>query len=129
MTSKTAEKKITLVIGGTGKTGKRVADRLIQKGHEVRIGSRSSIPAFDWSQEAGWDAALEGVSSIYITYSPDLAMPGAADAIEALVHKAKLAGVKRLVILSGRGEPEAQLEWIDRLVEHVVRTRLYRALA
>lgn len=104
----TKEKKITLVIGGTGKTGKRVADRLIQKGHKVRIGSRSTAPAFDWDDEAGWDAALDGVSNIYITYSPDLAMPGATDAISALVWRAKLQGAKRLVLLSGRGEKEAQ---------------------
>ncbi len=99
---------ITLVIGGTGKTGKRVADRLIQKGLGVRIGSRSSLPSFDWNIEAGWDAALEGVSNVYITYSPDLAMPGAKDAITSLVSRAKLKGVKRLVLLSGRGEQEAQ---------------------
>lgn len=99
---------LTLVIGGTGKTGKRVADRLIAKGHEVRIGSRSSLPSFDWNNEAGWDAALDGVTSIYITYSPDLAMPGAKDAISALVWRANLNGVKRLVLLSGRGELEAQ---------------------
>jgi len=99
---------ITLVIGGTGKTGKRVADRLIQKGQDVRIGSRSSLPSFDWNNEAGWDAALDGVSNIYITYSPDLAMPGAKDAISALVRRAKLKDVKRLVLLSGRGEQEAQ---------------------
>lgn len=108
MTNKTEKKTITLVIGGTGKTGKRVAERLMRKGQDVRIGSRSSIPAFDWDQEAGWDAALEGVSNIYITYSPDLAMPGATDAIHALVWRAKLQGVRRLVLLSGRGEKEAQ---------------------
>jgi len=99
---------LTLVIGGTGKTGKRVADRLTAKGHAVRIGSRSSIPPFDWNREAGWDAALHGVSGIYITYSPDLAMPGATDAISALLWRAKLHGVERAVLLSGRGEREAQ---------------------
>lgn len=108
MTTQIAQSPITLVIGGSGKTGKRVADRLIQMGHEVRIGSRSSLPSFDWNNEAGWDAALDGVSNIYITYSPDLAMPGAKDAISALVWRAKLGGVKRLVLLSGRGEEEAQ---------------------
>lgn len=108
MATQTDNAPITLVIGGTGKTGKRVADRLIKKDHEVRIGSRSSIPSFDWDNEAGWDAALDGVSNIYITYSPDLAMPGAKDAISALVRRAKLKGVKRLVLLSGRGEQEAQ---------------------
>ncbi len=108
MATQTDNAPITLAIGGTGKTGKRVADRLIKKGHKVRIRSRSSFPSFDWDKEAGWDAALEGVSNIYITYSPDLAMPGAKDAISALVQRAKLKGVKRLVLLSGRGEQEAQ---------------------
>ncbi|QYJ06706.1 NmrA family NAD(P)-binding protein [Qipengyuania flava] len=108
MTTQTAQEPITLVIGGTGKTGKRVADGLIAKGQAVRIGSRSSFPAFDWDDEAGWDAALDGVSNIYITYSPDLAMPGAKDAISALVLHARQKGVQRLVLLSGRGEQEAQ---------------------
>lgn len=108
MNSQSSQNGLTLVIGGTGKTGKRVADRLAEKGQSVRIGSRSSLPAFDWDNEAGWDASLDGVSSIYITYSPDLAMPGAKDAISALVWRAKLSGVKRLVLLSGRGEQEAQ---------------------
>ncbi|WP_298468824.1 NAD(P)H-binding protein [uncultured Erythrobacter sp.] len=108
MTDQTTNQRITLVIGGTGKTGRRIADRLTAKGHAVRIGSRGSAPAFDWNDEGGWDAVLDGVSSIYITYSPDLAMPGATDAIEALVRHAKLQGVRRLVLLSGRGEKEAQ---------------------
>lgn len=108
MNSQSSQNGLTLVIGGTGKTGKRVADRLADKGQNVRIGSRSSFPASDWDNEAGWDASLDGVSSIYITYSPDLAMPGAKDAISALVWRAKLSGVKRLVLLSGRVEQEAQ---------------------
>ncbi|AWW75618.1 NmrA family transcriptional regulator [Erythrobacter sp. KY5] len=108
MTQNASDKKTTLVIGGTGKTGRRVANRLAAEGQCVRIGSRSAIPAFDWNREDGWDAALSGVSSIYITYSPDLAMPGATDAIRALVRRAKLQGVERLVLLSGRGETEAQ---------------------
>ncbi len=107
MTNQSDKEQITLVIGGTGKTGKRVADRLADKGHIVRIGSRSSVPAFDWDLEAGWDAALKNVTRIYITYSPDLAMPGAVDAISALVWRAKLQGVERIVLLSGRGEKEA----------------------
>ncbi len=108
MTNQTEFRNMTLVIGGTGKTGKRVASRLSELGHIVRIGSRSSVPAFDWDHASGWDTALANVSSIYITYSPDLAMPGATDAISALVLRAKLKGVKRLVLLSGRGEAEAQ---------------------
>lgn len=101
-------KPLTLVLGGTGKTGRRVADRLKAMGETVRIGSRSAVPSFDWDNEASWDAALKGVTAVYITYAPDLAFPGATDAIQALVDKARTAGVKRLVLLSGRGEEEAQ---------------------
>ncbi|MEO9617185.1 MAG: NAD(P)H-binding protein [Parasphingorhabdus sp.] len=108
MNTQTSYDDLTLVIGGTGKTGRRVADRLEQMGCEVRIGSRSSVPSFDWDREDSWSATLDGVKNVYITYSPDLAMPGAPDAIRALVQLAKQADVKRLVLLSGRGEKEAQ---------------------
>lgn len=101
-------KGLTLVLGGTGKTGRRVAERLAAKGHEVRVGSRSAVPSFDWDNEKSWDACLNGVTAVYITYAPDLAIPGATDAIQAFVTKAKQSGVKRLVLLSGRGEAEAQ---------------------
>ena len=101
-------KDLTLVLGGTGKTGRRIAERLSAKGHDVRIGSRSAVPSFDWDNEKGWDACLESVTSAYITYAPDLAMPGATDTIQAFVDLAKRRGVKRLVLLSGRGEEEAQ---------------------
>ena len=99
---------LTLVLGGTGKTGRRVADRLKESGKAVRIGSRSATPSFDWDQEKTWDASLKDVTAVYITYAPDLAIPGAKDAIQAFVQKAKRHGVKRLVLLSGRGEDEAQ---------------------
>lgn len=108
METQETRNEITLVLGGTGKTGRRVADQLRAIGQGVRTGSRSAVPAFDWDREETWEAAISGVSSIYITYSPDLAMPGAADAITALVRHARLANVKRLVLLSGRGEAEAQ---------------------
>jgi len=108
MTYQEQDEPITLVIGGTGKTGKRIAERLTTKGQQVRIGSRSSNPAFDWHREADWKAALEGVRSIYITYSPDLAIPGATDAIRSLVWQASFHGIERIVLLSGRGEAEAQ---------------------
>ncbi|MEM9740778.1 MAG: NAD(P)H-binding protein [Pseudomonadota bacterium] len=101
-------KPLTLVLGGTGKTGRRVAERLRAMGQDVRIGSRSAVPGFDWDNEASWDVSLKGVTAAYITYAPDLAFPGAADAIQAFVAKAKRVGVQRLVLLSGRGEDEAQ---------------------
>ena len=99
---------LTLVIGGTGKTGRRVVQRMTQRGLPVRIGSRSGSPSFDWNQESSWDPSLEGVKSVYITYAPDLAIPGATDTIQAFVDLARKKGVAKLVLLSGRGEAEAQ---------------------
>ena len=97
-----------LVLGATGKTGRRIVATLEANGHDVRRGSRSAIPSFDWHNEAGWDDSLAGVEAVYINYAPDLAMPGATDSIRAFVEHANRQGVKRLVLLSGRGEEEAQ---------------------
>ena len=58
---------------------------------------------------------LEGVTAAYISYAPDLAIPGATDAIRALVDRAVTQGVRRLVLLSGRGEEEAQA--CERLIQ------------
>jgi uncharacterized protein YbjT (DUF2867 family) len=99
---------VTLVIGATGKTGRRVADRLKAAGRPVRRASRSSEIAFDWSDRASWAPALAGAGAVYITYHPDLAEPGAPEAVAAFVQLAERAGVARAVLLSGRGEPEAQ---------------------
>lgn len=104
----TSNDNLSLIIGGTGKTGRRVAERLQAKGHNVRIGSRSATPPFDWNNQKSWNAALEGVTAAYITYAPDLAMPGASDSIQAFVDLAKQRDIQRLVLLSGRGEAEAQ---------------------
>lgn len=108
MTTFHASKFPVLVIGGTGKTGRRVAERLTALGVPVRIGSRNATPAFDWEKPETWTTALEGISAAYITYYPDLAVPGAAEAVGDLARLAVRKGVKRLVLLSGRGEPEAQ---------------------
>jgi uncharacterized protein YbjT (DUF2867 family) len=100
--------KPTLVIGGTGKTGSRVAERLEAMGLPVRIGSRSADPPFDWDDRDTWAPALEGAGAAYISYYPDIAIPGAVEAVQALAETALSQGVKRLVLLSGRGEEEAQ---------------------
>ncbi len=97
-----------LVLGATGKTGRRIVERLSAKGHAVRKGSRQSEPPFDWDDNETWSAALHGVEAVYISFYPDLAVPGAAAAIQELTSRAIDAGVKRLVLLSGRGEEEAQ---------------------
>ena len=98
-----------LVLGGHGKTGSRVASRLAALGQPVRIGSRAGSSPFDWNDRATWRPVLDGVRAAYITYQPDVAMPGASDAIASFVGEALDGGVRRLVLLSGRGEPEAEL--------------------
>ncbi|MGN7818893.1 NAD(P)H-binding protein [Chitinophaga sp. 22536] len=97
-----------LILGGTGKTGKRIAQLLQEKDRSFRIGSRAASPSFDWEDRTTWRAALEGVAAVYLSYFPDLAAPGAADAIRAFTQLAAEAGVKKIVLLSGRGEHEAQ---------------------
>ena len=98
-----------LVIGGTGKTGRKVVDRLNKAGHKVRVGSRSASPAFDWEQPETWSDCLQGMDIVYITFQPDLAVPGALEAIEELIRKAKQSSVRKVVLLSGKGEREAEL--------------------
>ena len=101
--------ELILVLGGTGKTGRRIVSRLNALGVAVRVGSRTASPAFDWNDPATWASSLDGVTKIYINYAPDLAIPGAANAISALTQRARDAGVQQLVLLSGRGESEAQV--------------------
>lgn len=99
---------LILVTGAKGKTGARVIERLWSAGHRVRAGSRSGEPAFDWEDASTWAAALDGVAAVYVAYQPDLAAPGALEVVAAFFAQAEAAGVKRIVLLSGRGEPEAQ---------------------
>lgn len=99
---------LILVLGGTGKTGRRIAAALKAKEASFRIGSRTAEPAFDWTNDSTWDACLDGVSIVYLNYAPDLAIPGATDSIQSFVNSAKRGTVQRIVLLSGRGEAEAQ---------------------
>lgn len=48
------DKKPILILGGTGKTGHRVAERLTARGLPIRIGSRSGEPSFDWEKQSTW---------------------------------------------------------------------------
>ncbi|WP_295813678.1 NmrA family transcriptional regulator [uncultured Nitratireductor sp.] len=105
---KNDQKEPVLVTGGTGKTGRRLAERLEAAGIPVRIGSRSAEIPFEWEKADTWDAALEGVSAAYVAYFPDLAVPGAAEIVEAFAKRAVAKGVTRLVLLSGRGEEGAE---------------------
>jgi len=97
-----------LVIGGTGKTGRRVVEQLNKKGIEPKIGSRNASPSFDWDDKDTWVNTLNGIEKMYVTYYPDLAVPGAKEKIESLTYLAKELGIKKMVLLSGKGETEAE---------------------
>jgi uncharacterized protein YbjT (DUF2867 family) len=103
-TTKTAPQTI-LILGGNGKTGSRVAKRLAERGLKVRLASRSGAVRFDWDDSSTWPAALAGVDTLYLTYYPDLASPRAAVQIRELAQLAVASGVRRIVLISGRGEP------------------------
>jgi uncharacterized protein YbjT (DUF2867 family) len=97
-----------LVIGGTGKTGRKVVEGLNRHKQNVRVGSRNGTPSFEWNNPNSWPKALAGIDKVYIVFYPDLAVPGAYEAIQGLTTVAKIAGVKKVVLLSGKGEKEAE---------------------
>jgi uncharacterized protein YbjT (DUF2867 family) len=101
-------KQNILVIGGTGKTGRRVAENLMQSGHNVRVVGRKTTPTFDWDNPETYIASLKDMDRAYIVYYPDLAVPGSRDAITILTEKALEAGLEKVVLLSGKGETEAE---------------------
>lgn len=97
-----------VIVGGAGKTGRRVAERLASAGVETHFVSRSTRPSFDWEAEQTWRGALSGAHAAYVAYQPDLAVPGADAQVGRLAALATELGVRRLVLLSGRGEEGAE---------------------
>lgn len=90
------------VIGGTGKTGRRVVSQLEQLGHRARPVSRSTDIRFDWNDPETWPLALKGAEGVYI-------MQNDADdgsQLSGVVAAAQESGVRHLVLLSAR-------EWVD----------------
>ena len=107
--------RATLVLGGTGKTGRRIVDRLQALDVPVRVGSRSAEPPFDWDDESTWAPALRrrrrGLH--LLLPRPRRARRDRSD--RARSPAAVAAGVEHLVLLSGRGEDEAQA--CERLIQ------------
>ncbi|MEU5220015.1 NAD(P)H-binding protein [Streptomyces sp. NPDC020807] len=109
MTTTRTQRNEILVLGGSGKTGRRVTSLLRHRGHEVRAASRgASGPArFDWHDENTWEPVLDGVGAAYLVDSLR------EDADVSMAAFAKLAaerGVERLVLLSHRGWVPAEGE-------------------
>jgi uncharacterized protein YbjT (DUF2867 family) len=86
-----------LVLGATGKTGRHVLRRLREQGEKVRAGSRTAETRFDWDDSGSWANAVRDIESVYLI-APDDPAP-----IEAFVEQAVAFGVRRFVVLSGRG--------------------------
>jgi uncharacterized protein YbjT (DUF2867 family) len=97
-----------LVLQPNGKTGRRVVPRLRAHDVSVRGASRGSTPPFDWDAPDTWPTTLAGADAAFIVYFPDIAFPGAAERIGSFIELAVRSGVDRLVLLSGRGEHEAE---------------------
>jgi uncharacterized protein YbjT (DUF2867 family) len=98
-----------LVLGANGKTGRRVLERLENNAEvEVRAGSRNAAIPFDWEKPETWQAVLKDINTVYISYQPDLAIPSATTVIHLFSSLATQMGVEKMVLLSGRGEKEAQ---------------------
>ena len=97
-----------LIIGKNGKTGARVNQRLQAQGYATRPVSRSTSPAFDWEQPSTWRSAIAGTRAAYVTYQPDLAVPGAEATISEFIRVAAEEGLEHIVLLSGRGEAGAE---------------------
>jgi uncharacterized protein YbjT (DUF2867 family) len=89
-----------LVLGGTGKTGRRVVEQLGARNLPVRVASRSSRQTFDWYDERTWSAAVVGIDTAYL--APPVGPTGLAKAGE-FIKQAAAEGLRRVVLLSGRG--------------------------
>jgi uncharacterized protein YbjT (DUF2867 family) len=109
MSHSTSNNKRILVTGSTGKTGRRVFQRLTGKGLSVLGVSHNTTPKFDWNDTTTWDNVLSNINAVFISYYPDIAVPGAVKTIEQFTAMAVKKGVQHLVLLSGRGEEEAQV--------------------
>ncbi|WP_438387352.1 NAD(P)H-binding protein [Actinopolyspora saharensis] len=103
-----AAEPTTLVLAGTGKTGRRIVSGLAARDVPVRVGSRRADPPFDWADETTWEPALRGVDAAYVAYHPDAAFPGAARTVGAFASLAVDCGVRHLVLLADRGSAEAE---------------------
>ncbi|MFE7169192.1 NAD(P)H-binding protein [Streptomyces sp. NPDC057616] len=94
-----------VVTGASGRTGSRVARAARAAGLTVRPASRAQ--GFDWEDPATWTRSLRGADAAYLVYPSDVGAAAAAEGVGALARQAAGLGVRRLVLLSARGEEQA----------------------
>jgi len=98
-----------LVIGATGKTGRRITSRLTELGHPVRAGARTPAPPregvepvhFDWYDPSTYGPALDGVDRVHVI--PPAGRLDHAPHVAAFLAAARDAGVGRVVLMTARG--------------------------
>ncbi|WP_031470714.1 NmrA family NAD(P)-binding protein [Sciscionella sediminilitoris] len=108
----------TLVVGGTGKTGRRVMERLERAGVTARSASRRSEPPFSWDDSTTWPDVLRGVDRLYAVY-PGMGTEEEQEPVGEFIQAAAAAGVRRFVLLNiwpsdsavGSALRESGMEW------------------
>ena len=88
-----------LVLGGTGKVGRRLARNLQEGGYPVRAASRTGEVRFDWGQPSTWDTVLQGSTKVFAMAPNRVPNP-------AFVERAVALGVEHIVLLSSMGIEE-----------------------
>ncbi|MFD5573934.1 NAD(P)H-binding protein [Streptomyces cadmiisoli] len=95
-----------VVTGASGRTGSRVASAARAAGLTVRPASRAQ--GFDWTDRSTWAQTLRDADAAYLVHPGDVGSPAATLAVGLLAHEAVSLGVRRLVLLSARGEEHAR---------------------
>ncbi len=114
--------KPTLILGATGKTGSRVAQKLIDKGISVRTAARSGANIrFDWDAPSTFAPALHGTAGVYLV-SPVMSVDFAG-VVARFLDEAEQAGVRHVTYLSAYGIEHAPPEVALRAVELDLATR------
>ncbi len=107
---------LTLVLGATGKTGSRVANRLLSRGLPVRTAARSGADAhFDWDDRETYAPALHGIKRVYLL--GPVMRTDFADQVSVFLDQAEAAGARHVTYLSAYGIDWAPPETAMRSVE------------
>jgi uncharacterized protein YbjT (DUF2867 family) len=101
-----ARNMTVVVTGASGRTGRRVAEAARAAGLTVRKASRAR--GFDWADRSTWADTLRSADAAYLVYPSDVGAPEAGRAVGLLAQEAVGLGVRRLVLLSSRGEERAR---------------------
>jgi uncharacterized protein YbjT (DUF2867 family) len=105
-----------LVLGGTGKTGSRLAAKLAKLGPNARTAARHGADVhFDWDDPTTHRPALRGIYRLYLV-APVMRIDF-ADQVATFLDLAETAGVRHVTYLSAYGIDQAPPQVALRAVE------------